>query len=155
MLTTDTAYGITCDVCSTRLDLATRGIDTTILAQPTVRRLARKLDWATFSRADKDICRSCVTSESGRQQMAAFASDADDDSEGSGAGTTGPRIAPSEDPGGEPAEIKPSGEDVPDGTEPEYERQNSDEEFPGEPKGTPGEGEQDSRAFARLEGAAV
>jgi hypothetical protein len=157
MLTTDITYGITCDVCDTRLDLATRGITETDPA--TVRRLAQRLEWVTFTWADRDVCRSCATSEVGRRAISAFADDADADSEGGDANTTGPRIAPSENPGSEPAEIRPSGEPVPDGTEPEFERQNSDEPAPGEPREVPGgsedQPEESERDSARLEGAAV
>lgn len=147
MLTTDTAYGISCDVCSTRLDLATRGISGTDIDQATVRRLAQRLEWRTFTRADRDVCRSCVNSEAGRRTIAAFADDGDD-TEITGPSEPGPHIAPSQDPGGEPAKVVPSGEPAED---PE-ERQNSDEPFPGEPREVQ---PQEERGYARLEGAAV
>ena len=143
MLTEATTYGVTCDVCSTRLDLgsADMGVE---LNPRGIRQWADRQGWVSVVTAGQDVCTSCVASEVGKRYLTRLTQTA-----------TGPHIAPSDDPANEPAEVVPSGDEGQPGSE---ERQNSDEPFPGEPRETtPDSGEDEpeegQRDYARLEGA--
>jgi hypothetical protein len=134
MRTEQMVQGMTCDMCSTRLDLAGETGD--------VAQVARRRGWVSVAGAGQDVCPACLSSDAGQRYLTRLQQ-----------GEPGPKIAPSENPQSEPAEIIPSGEPVPGGdTE---ERQNTDEPAPGEPRENPDSEQEGRHSAARLEGAAV